>query len=199
VTGVQTCALPISVSLIDETDLDTGGIIDHSQDATPQIDEDPGAWYPGGNTVGVRNRNLLNVKQNPANPWRYSIDKDARGHAIFPSFPKGLRAGIITLRTYWTTHKLRTIAGILSRWAPSTDTIGSIPGAPPNSPAAYSAFVAGRMGISPTATLMTFRDDGAVRSTDQLFALVSAMATYENTAALALPRHVFDEALKLID
>jgi len=188
-----------TVSLIDETDLDTSGIIDHSQDATPQIDDDPGAWHPGGSTVGIRNRNLLNVKQNPANPWRYSTGADSRGHTIFPSFPKGLRAGIITLRTYWTTHRLRTVADILARWAPSSDTIGSIPGAPPNSPAAYARFVSERMGVSPTSGLMLFRDNGEVRSAEQLFALVAAMATYENVASLVLPRSVFDEALKLID
>lgn len=183
--------------LIDDTRLVSLSDADF-EDAAPQVDDDPRDWFPEGHTtLGVRNRNLLNVKQNPSNPWRYSIGHDSRMHAIFPAFHKGIRAGIITLRTYWRTHNLRTVAGILARWAPSTDTIGSIPGAPPNSPADYARFVQSRTGIAPNDRLMTFHDDGTVRSADQLFGLVEAMASYENSAGLRLPREVFDRGLAL--
>jgi hypothetical protein len=154
------------------------------------------AWNPPYATAGVRNKNLLNVK---GTGWLYSEGRDSRGHNIFPTYAKGLRAGIITLRTYWTKHQKRSIAAILSRWAPVTDTIGSLPGAPANSPLDYSTFVAKRMqGISPVTQLSLFHEDGRVRDADQLFALVSAMAAYENDAALVLPRAIFDEALSLV-
>jgi hypothetical protein len=152
-------------------------------------------WNPDLDTAGIRNKNLLNVK---GTGWLYSTGRDSRGHNIFPSHAKGLRAGIITLRTYWGKHRKRSIAAILSRWAPAGDTIGSLPGAPPNSPLAYSKFVGGRMGIDPTRTLDIFDETGAVKNTDQLYLLVSAMAAYENDASLTLPRSVFDEALSLV-
>ena len=152
-------------------------------------------WNAPFDTAGVRNKNLLNVK---GSGWLYSLGTDSRGHNIFPSHAKGLRAGIITLRTYWTKHQKRSIAAILSRWAPASDTIGSLPGAPPNSPVAYSKFVGGRMLIDPTKTLRIFDESGKVADAEQLFALVSAMAAYENDAKLVLPRPIFDEALTLI-
>lgn len=186
-----------SPSLIERSALDDGGTVPIIA-AKPQIDEAPtSAWFPTGiNTVGVRNRNLLNVKG--CDQWKYSLGTDSKGHHIFPSFAKGLRAGLITLRSYYVKHELRTIYKILARWAPATDTIGSIPGAPANAPALYAKAVARRMGLKPTDQLMTFRPDGSIHSADQLYALVSGMVAYENAAHLELPRHVFDEALALI-
>lgn len=187
-----------TLTLLDEDDLIS---VDQELPSSPpdpiQIDQLE-TWDPPFDSVGVRHRNLLNVKQNPADPWRFSIGQDGKGHTIFPSFPKGLRAGIINLRSYWTRHKLRTIAAILSRWAPSSDTIGSIKGAPANSPKDYSDFVAGRMGLEPVSPLSLFTDSGEVRDRDQLFEIVSAIAAYENDADLDLPRDVFDEALRLL-
>jgi hypothetical protein len=186
-----------TLTLIEDKDLDDPGAVPATP-VKPQIDDNPAAWYPEGysDKTGVRNRNLLNVKGDDS--WLYSLGRDSRGHHIFPSFPKGLRAGIIDLRSKFTRRKLRTISSILAVWAPSSDTIGSLPGAPKNSPADYSRFVAGRMGIGANDTLMTFREDGQIRSPDQLFALVSAMVAYENGAGLVLPREVFNEALDLI-
>jgi hypothetical protein len=190
-------SLNFTLTLIDDTDLDDPGAVPATP-VKPQIDDNPTAWFPEGyaTKTGVRNRNLLNVKGD--DKWLYSLGRDSRGHHIFPSFPKGLRAGIIDLRSKFTRRKLRTISSILAVWAPSTDTIGSLPGAPKNSPADYSRFVAGRMGIGPNDTLMTFREDGQIRSPEQLYALVSAMVAYENGAGLVLPREVFNEALDLI-
>ena len=147
--------------------------------------------------TGVRQKNLLNVKG--ADQWLYSLGRDSRGHHIFPSYAKGLRAGIINLRSYYNRRGLRSISAILSRWAPSSDTIGSLPGARPNSPRDYSLFVSGRMGdISPYTQLKLFKPDGAVDNEDHLFALVAAMVAYENKATLKLPRAIFDEAVALM-
>lgn len=154
-----------------------------------------GTWDPQFDTVGVRHKNLLNVK---GDGWNYSLGRDARGHNIFPTFEKGLRAGIITLRTYYVKHKKRSIAAILARWAPRTDTIGSLPGAEPNAPEDYANFVAGRIGCGAYAVLDTFNEAGEIVNEDLLFELVAAMAAYENDAALKLPRDIFDGALALV-
>lgn len=183
-------------TLLEGGDLDDPGTVP-AEAVAPQISDPGETWNPGTKTVGLRNRNLLNVKQG-SDPWKYSTGKDGKGHTIFPSYAKGLRAGIITLRTYYVTHKLRTIADILARWAPTTDTVGSIPGAPANSPAAYSQFVAKRMGIKPTDRLLTFNEAGQIRSPDELFKLISAMAEMENYTGLQVPRSIFDEALTLL-
>lgn len=168
---------------------------------TPVADEfdDLEGWDPGANTTGIRNRNLLNVK---GEGWRYSLGHDDRGHNIFPTFAKGLRAGIITLRSYWTRHQRKTIYDILARWAPETDTIGSLPGAPPNSPRKYSLFVASRMDHQPGAPLSLFHEDGSVNDAEQLYHLVAAMAAYESSEPggprVGLPREIFDEAVLLL-
>jgi|SRR5215467_4833978 len=93
------------------------------------------------NTVGIRNKNYLNVKNNPADPWQGSIGTDPHGHTVFSAPEYGLRAAVMTMRSYWFKYALNTVAEILSRWAPANDTIGSIPGAPKNSPKEYTGFV----------------------------------------------------------
>ena len=143
-------------------------------------------------TAGVRNKNPLNVK---GTGWQGQIGNDKRGHAIFRDEIWGTRAAIVTLRTYWTKHRKHTVAEILSRWAPVTDTIGSIPGAPPNSPVEYARFVEKRTGLAPNQELRLFDFDAEVWSATQLYKLVAAMAEYENYAGYHLPQGTFLAAL----
>lgn len=185
-----------TVTLIEEEDLDDAGTLP-KEDASPQYSEKESWHPPGPATTGTRNRNLLNVKQG-RDPWKYSTGADSRGHAIFSNFSQGIRAGIITLRTYWKTHKLDSILGIVGRWAPSTGKIGDIHTNSFNDPSAYAAFVAKRVGVRETETLRTFYSDGVVRDADQLFALVSAMVEYENGQHIKIPRHLFDAGLALV-
>ena len=147
-------------------------------------------------TVGERNNNPLNVK---GLGWRGQFKSDARGHAVFSSIPYGTRAAIITLRTYRFVHKLNTVAAILSRWAPASDTLGSIPGAPANSPEGYTRFVCERTGTTANAPLDLFDPTTRkVANPDLLFALTAAMARYENGKGYTLSRSDFDAALALI-
>jgi len=185
-----------TATLIDAVDIDDLGETP-LEPVTPQH-SDPESWTPPAPaSVGTRNRNLLNVKQGK-DPWKYSTGKDGKGHTIFPNYAAGIRAAIITLRTYWVTHRLRTLDGITGRWAPSSDTIGSIAGAPSNQPGKYAEFLAKRTGIGPRDTLMTFHESGTIRSADQLYALVAAMVEMECGGHVILPRSVFDNGLKLI-
>lgn len=132
-------------------------------------------------TTGQRNKNPLNLKWS-GSVWKGLAPdrKDSRNHLIFTDPTYGWRAGIINLRSYWTKHNLKTIHQIMSRWAPVTDTIGSLPGAAPNDPSAYSRFVAERVGVGPHDRLSIFDSKGKIKNAEQLKRLVSAMAVYEN-------------------
>jgi len=95
-------------------------------------------------TTGERHKNPLNVKA-PSQPyWKGQVDRDSRGHAVFDDVAFGTRAAIITLRTYWITHNLRTVAKIISRWAPPKTIPEIMPGMLPAklkfSPAPRSIF-----------------------------------------------------------
>ncbi len=152
-------------------------------------------------TTGEKNKNYLNLK-NGASPWADAGGKesktDARGHAVFtdPSF--GIRAGILQLRAYFFKHNRRTIAEILARWAPATDTVGSLPGAPPNSPLEYSTFVAGRMGIGFNDKLDIFNEDKSIGNIARLRDLFGAMAEFEIGHGFKVPGEEFNAGLELV-
>ncbi len=149
--------------------------------------------------VGVRNRNYLNVKNNPQNPWQGSAGADARGHTIFRAPEWGLRAAIMTLRTYWFSYGLRTVSAILARWAPSNDTLGSRAGMPPNNPAEYTSFVCKRMRVGPLDDLKLFYSDRRLNDVRNLQALVEAMAEFEIGAGFNVPDDEFMKALALVE
>jgi murein DD-endopeptidase MepM/ murein hydrolase activator NlpD len=152
-------------------------------------------------TTGIRNKNYLNIKNGPS-PWMDAGGKesrtDSRGHAVFTDPAYGVRAGILQLRAYFFTHNRRTIAEILARWAPATDTIGSLPGAPNNSPLEYSTFVAGRMGISYNEKLDIFNADKSIGNISRLRSLFFAMAEYEIGNGFKPPIEDFNGGLELV-
>jgi murein DD-endopeptidase MepM/ murein hydrolase activator NlpD len=156
---------------------------------------------PPTNSTGIRNNNYLNVKNGP-DPWQDAEGKpsqtDERGHAVFTDPAYGVRAGIILLRSYFFKHNLRTIAEILSRWAPATDTVGSLPGAPQNSPLEYSTFVSGRMGVGFNDKLDIFKEDKTVGNIAKLRSLFAAMAEYEIGSGFQVPEDVFHDGLELV-
>jgi hypothetical protein len=110
----------------------------------------------------------------------------------------GLRAGILNLRTYWFSYGLHTVKGIISRWAPADDTIGSILANPKNNPSEYTDFVCEQTNLGPTQELELFRPDKTLGNVENLWRLISAMAKFENSADFTFPRGEFLEALKLV-
>lgn len=152
--------------------------------------------------VGIKNKNYLNLKQvNP--PWLDAgggnSGKDTKGHAVFSNPAYGIRAGIIQLRSYFFKHQRRTVAEILERWAPSSDTVGSLPGAPLNSPQEYSNFVAGRMRISYNQSLEIFDNDQTIGNIAQLQELFFAMSAYEIGNDFKVPVSEFNAGLELVE
>lgn len=156
------------------------------------------------NKRGLRNNNYLNVKQPLPDIWRDAGGKDSladsENHAIFTDPAYGLRAAIIQLRSYFfrPDPPLRSVAAILSRWAPVSDTLGSLPGWPPNSPEAYARHVAKVMGISPTERLRLFKADQSLGDLEQLRNLLRAMAEYEIESGFIIPSVALEASLELV-
>lgn len=150
-------------------------------------------------TTGIRNRNYLNIKNNPKNPWQGFVGTDDRGHTIFRAPEWGLRAAIILLRNYWFAYSLRTAYEIVSRWAPASDTIGSRAGAKQNDPRAYADFIAKRLRVGANDNLQLFNPDKTLNNLSNLRGLISAMAEYENYAGFEVPDDELTKAFLLVD
>jgi hypothetical protein len=72
------------------------------------------AGRPG--TLAYRNRNPCNVKHLGRQKWRGEIGRDRLGHCIFSDIQYGLRAAVLTLRSYQTKHGIKTLDGIIERF-----------------------------------------------------------------------------------
>jgi hypothetical protein len=103
-------------------------------------------------TRGYRNRNPGNIDHVPSNRWQGLADPPIEpapangGRARFARFTSheyGIRALALLLITYQDRHGLRSIRGIVSRWAPGNE----------NNTEAYIAHVARLMDRHPRATL----------------------------------------------
>lgn len=71
-------------------------------------------------TRGVKNNNPANIRRGCN--WRGLADKQTdREFCQFESMVWGVRALLVTLRTYVVKHKRRTIPQIIERWAPPQD------------------------------------------------------------------------------
>lgn len=97
------------------------------------------------NSRGYRNRNPGNIDWNERNRWQGQIGiepppRNGRPRfAVFESHEFGIRALAALLTTYQDRHGLRTIRGIVNRWAPPVE----------NATGAYVAFVSQRMKRDP--------------------------------------------------
>ena len=91
---------------------------------------------------GLRNNNPLNIRRTGKDQWKgLSKTQNDRSFCQFESMEWGWRAAFYLLtRTYYHTHRLYTIRGIISRWAPPQDH---------NNTEAYIRNVSRRTGIGP--------------------------------------------------
>jgi hypothetical protein len=83
----------------------------------------------------------------------------------------GWRAGAVCLLAYQDLHGLRTVRGIIDRWAPPSDN---------NPTSAYVDFVAGWLAVSPDAEIDLH--DGLT-----MLKLVTAIAIQEGGAEIKWP------------
>jgi len=73
---------------------------------------------------GIRNNNPFNLKELPGDKTQWKGERATDDDPIFEEFETmeyGIRAGMITLRTYMKKHNLRTIIEIIKRFAPSSE------------------------------------------------------------------------------
>lgn len=71
-------------------------------------------------TRGIRNNNPANIRR--GSYWRGLVNKPTdKEFCQFISMSWGVRALLITLRTYVVKHHLHTVREIITRWAPPTD------------------------------------------------------------------------------
>lgn len=72
------------------------------------------------NTRGIRNNNPANIRRGCN--WKGLTEKQTdREFCQFVTMTWGVRALLVTLRTYVVKHKLHTIPQIIERWAPPQD------------------------------------------------------------------------------
>jgi len=94
-------------------------------------------------TRGVRNNNPGNIDRN-ATKWQGMAEKQTDSRFItFVSPEYGIRAMAKTLLTYQNTHGLKTVKGIINRWAPPVE----------NKTSAYVLAVSEAMGVGPTEVI----------------------------------------------
>ncbi|MEZ9439490.1 structural protein P5 [Vibrio atlanticus] len=92
---------------------------------------------------GFRNNNPLNIDYNKANDWdgQVGIEKGVSSprFARFSSMEYGVRAAAKLIQNYMKRYGLKTVYGIINRWAPSVE----------NNTHAYAEHVAHKLGVSP--------------------------------------------------
>lgn len=71
-------------------------------------------------SLGIQNNNPFNLRYNPLNRWKGMIGQN-KGFCVFESMDYGIRAGIITLRTYINKYHLTDVASIIERFAPPAE------------------------------------------------------------------------------
>jgi len=127
-----------------------------------------------GPTRGERNLNPGNIERSSANKWQGRLsDADYRNTTeyrrngarfeVFSAVEWGIRALAVLLIAYQDRHGLRTISGIINRWAPGHE----------NDTGAYVGHVAKLTGFAPSALL-------DLHSYADLAPLVRAIVTHEN-------------------
>lgn len=78
---------------------------------------------------GYRNKNPGNIDWNERNKWQGQVGIEQTGNpprfAVFESHEFGIRALAALLTTYQDRHGLRTVRGIIDRWAPPVENATS--------------------------------------------------------------------------
>lgn len=163
-----------------------------SSDYVPLLNKHQGEWVAANYSqqqlnqpgmVCVRFNNYWCIKSPMGKPtyWDGQESQDSRGHAQF-SHPKyAARAFVKLMRTYYFTHNLRSANDIMNRYAPATDTIGSVAGGRPNPTTEYAKQISRALGKSPDEDLKLFANETTVNK-NEMVALLITFAKWEITA-----------------
>lgn len=92
------------------------------------------AGKPG--TLAFKNNNPCNVKRLPnGQKWRGEVGYDSQKHVRFSSIHYGLRAFVLTMRSYQYRHGIKTLDALIDRYCGGN--------------ADYVAFLSRRLGLKP--------------------------------------------------
>jgi len=114
-----------------------------------------------GISRGLRNNNPGNIRHSSAAWMGKAVAQTDDEFVTFSEAAYGLRALGVTLRTYFNKHKLRTVRGIINRWAPPNE----------NNTVVYINNVAKALQVEPDSPLDFNR---------QLPSLMAAIIKHEN-------------------
>lgn len=121
---------------------------------------------------GIRNNNPGNVRLGGSN-WQGEVQGSDPSYATFSSPEAGIRAMGKNLLTYQQKYDLRTVEGIISRWAPASE----------NDTASYVSTVAKALGVRPDAQI-------DLSDPDTMGRMVTAMIRVENGKQPYTPEQV---------
>ena len=112
--------------------------------------------------------------------WEGQVGVDRHGHAIFSDPVYSARAFSRILRSYYYRHDIKSVDGIIQRYAPAHDCIGSLRSCAQgrNMTRAYSQAVAASLDTSPRSNLGLFDELGRVHY-NQMMTLMTTMAKWE--------------------
>ncbi|MHB8109765.1 MAG: structural protein [Syntrophorhabdaceae bacterium] len=114
---------------------------------------------------GIRSNNPGNIRESFGDRTQWEGERatdDDKAFEEFVSMEHGIRALIITLRSYINKHKKDTVRKIITRWAPSNE----------NNTEAYVNAVSKRTGIKP--------DEKVTFNRTQICRIVEAICFHEN-------------------
>lgn len=112
---------------------------------------------------GLRSKNPGNIRLNPSTKWQGEIPGDDPDFCTFSSYAYGIRALATLVLNYQRKRNLRTVAGIINRWAPPVE----------NDTGAYARVVAKAVGVG-------VNDEIDVGQYAVLRPLVEAIIRHEN-------------------
>ncbi len=134
-------------------------------------------------TRGIRNNNPGNIDYHPENNWKGQLAHNKAIESRFCRFSApeyGIRAIIALLRNYQRKYGLNTVAGLISRWAPSNE----------NNTNAYVSGVSKALGVTPGEAVSLSDTDTAIR-------LAKAIIRHEN-GSQPYPDAIFEKAYSLL-
>lgn len=131
---------------------------------------------------GLRNNNPANIRK--GEPWvGLACVQDDKDFCVFKTTYYGIRAMVITLRTYVKIHRLYTIEKIISRWAPPKE----------NATALYIHNVKRGFFCIPTFSSADFEGEGS----ENLYTLCKLMCQQET--GYFLPEWQFREVMRKLN
>jgi hypothetical protein len=128
-----------NAALMDAYDRSTGG-----QGGTPAPSPVVGALGDTSQPRGIRNNNPLNIEAGGFTQGQPGFSGSDGRFARFETPEQGVGAANKLLDVYQNKHGLNTVAGIVGRWAPSSDG---------NNVSAYAANVSKQLGIDPNTPI----------------------------------------------